>query len=233
MRGLADLEAATLLDAALDHLDRVEGPLPPVMLVSMSSADVAVHFEQPAAQVPSGWRAEDGGRTIVVPRTEVGDLPAFPDDRPSAPRILVSLGTSAQGQRRVLLNLARVGMLGIDADPQTHRTVLLSNAAELATSAPAAGLLVMAVGLGDALTALERIEPVEEPSEAVGFLEKVAGHAAAREDDPPEEAAVGLFSDPPGDDLEEHRCGGRGREGRCRGRPARIGGHPVPTHRPG
>jgi hypothetical protein len=203
VRGLADADTADLLDVVLRSLVAAcnDGgrDVPQIALVSVGPHDVAVHLADPDDEPPDGWQLEDGGMTWVTPRP--ADLDGLRDVAASALSpvpLLVTIGTHAHGQRRVLLNLGHARLLDLHADDETTRTVILGQALELATSARADALSVLLAGAGDVLATLERVRCLPEDA-AVELLRRAAEDAEA--DDP--EATAALFVTPPPPDIEE------------------------------
>ncbi|MDP8931788.1 MAG: LysM peptidoglycan-binding domain-containing protein, partial [Actinomycetota bacterium] len=175
IRGLADEETARLVDAALLTLisscESAGQPALQIVLVSTSAEDVAVHLAEARVDPPEGWRSEDDGMTWVLPQGQQPAEPVAPPQRDAtAMPLLVSIGTTAHGQRRVLLNLRHASLIGVDADRETRRTLLLGHAVELATTMAFGALRVVMVGFGEVLEALERIQLVEDAEEAVALL---------------------------------------------------------------
>ncbi|MFA9432812.1 BTAD domain-containing putative transcriptional regulator [Egicoccus sp. AB-alg2] len=203
VRGLADAETADMLDVVLRSLVAVcnDGgrDVPQIALVSVGPHDVAIHLTDPDTEAPDGWHLEDAGMTWVTPRP--ADLDELRDLAASALApvpLLVTIGTRAHGQRRVLLNLGHARLLDLDADAETARTVILGQALELATSARADALSVLLAGAGDVLATLERVRCLPEDA-AVELLRRAAEDAEA--DDP--EATAALFVTPPPPGIEE------------------------------
>ncbi len=203
VRGLADADTADLLDVVLRSLvtacDHDGRDVPDIVLVSVGPHDIAVHLADPDAEPPDGWELEDAGMTWVTPRP--ADIDEFRDLAASALApvpLLVTIGTHAHGQRRVLLNLGHARLLDLDTDAETARTVVLGQALELATSARADALSVLLAGAGDVLATLERVRCLPEDA-AVELLRRAAEDADP--DDP--EATAALFVTPPPPGIEE------------------------------
>lgn len=206
VRGLADQATTRLVDAALRALlteRKASGqPAPAPALVSTSPSDIAIHLIDPDPHPPAGWRSEDDGLTWVLPRGhDPAPFDATVTDGAASMPLLVTIGTTAHAQRRVLLNLAHARMVGVNADPQTRLTLLLGHALELATTIASSALRVVVVGFGEVLAPLERIQLSESPAEAVALLERAANEAATlaeleEVDAADAEATVGLFLEP-------------------------------------
>lgn len=208
VRGLADADTADLLDVVLRSLvaacNDVGRDVPRIALVSVGPHDVAVHLADLDDELPDGWQLEDGGMTWVTPRP--ADLDGLRDLAASALSpvpLLVTIGTHAHGQRRVLLNLGHARLLDLHADDETTRTVILSQALELATAARADALSVLLAGAGDVLATLERVRCLPEDA-AVELLRRAVEDADS--EDP--EATAALFVTPPPPDIEEALAAG-------------------------
>lgn len=195
IRGLADPADVDRIDAALRSMaaERRAAGLapPPVVLVSVSSRELALHLAKPEEQPPDGWTIEDGGLTWVL-RTSA-ELPTVEaEGRVENPApLLVTLGTTAEGQRRVMLNLDHVGHLSLQAPVEVRRRLLLHMALELATTGRALALEVLVHGFGGSLSPLERIRFCAEAEE----LAELIVSAASESQDPGIISTVGLTTE--------------------------------------
>lgn len=211
LRGLADPEAAKDVDTALRLIALAqaerERPMPAVVLVSVSPVDIAVHLAKPHADPPEGWKRQDEGLTWVLPRTpQLNEQRAHAEQALAPVPLLVTLGSSAEGQRRVLLNLGHAQTVSLDADLELRRTILLQQALELATTAHVTALDVIVHGFGGALSTLERVTFAETADDALEALERAAAWAEQAEQ-PQIDTALGLFLDPlPPEQLERLRA---------------------------
>ncbi|MBS3941999.1 MAG: LysM peptidoglycan-binding domain-containing protein [Actinobacteria bacterium] len=198
VRGLADRETADLLDIALRSLAascaRKGRPVPEIALVSVGIDDVAIHLAESDTDPVGTWRVEDAGMTWALPRPPILEPLRKLANQAGAPTpLLVTIGTHAHGQRRVLLNLGHAKFVAVTADEQTTRAVLLSYALELATTARADGLQVLLCGAGDRLATLERIR-CTAGTEALRLLQRAATDEADAHDT---DATVAVLLEPP------------------------------------
>lgn len=198
VRGLADQDTADLLDVALRSLSARcahEGrTVPDIALVSVGVDDVALHLADSDPSPVEGWQLEDAGMTWVLPRpTELEPLRELAATALSPAPLLVTIGTHANSQRRVLLNLGHAGLVTIDATDETARTTLLALTLELATTARADGLQILLSSPEDQLSTLERVRCVAD-SEAVQLLRRAVEDADA---DDPDITALVLLASPP------------------------------------
>lgn len=170
-RALADPDTVAFVDLALRQLAAgCDVNLPPVVVVSYSSDDLAVHLATPHTEPPESWEAHDNGLTWVLPRPP--DLANLTKCRgtPSRHPALVTLGT-ARGGRPTLLNLAHVGTLHLNGSPQAVIQLLTAWALELATTPRADALEILTLGLVDLPADLERLQPLTSADELRARLE--------------------------------------------------------------
>lgn len=184
IRGLADQTTASdvqhAVDAVVAHRQDPEDPAASrIVLVSTSATELGVHLARADHDAPDGWQVTDGGHTWTTP---IGDARPSRSGMGDGPSLFVSLGTTAQGRRRVQLNLAHVGVLGIDADPDRRRATLLGFAVELATAMTVCHPQILCVGLAGHLDALEWIEQVDGPAEVVAAFQQRADDIQDRTD---------------------------------------------------
>lgn len=209
VRDLADKDAAELVDRTLDALavDLADAGrrLPGIVLVSVGVDDLAVHLDEPEpSSPPSGWRTTDDGMTWVTTLATARQLDDDPSAAGTAPVLPVTIGTTADGHRRVMVNLTHVTRLAVEADRETRRHLLTGVAIELATTPRAAALDVVLAGFGERLGSLERVRVTEGAAGAVELIGRLAD--TDRPDRQPDEwpqipAVVGLFPDAPPDEA--------------------------------
>lgn len=144
--------------------------LPELFLVRVSPEQIALYLLAPA-QLPAPFvsETEDG----VVWTLAAGSIELEPD-LPAAP--YPSLVTVGQDDTRsqVLLDLERLGTLGIDGDPELTGQVLDAMAVELATSAWSENVTVTLVGVADGLaTAVNdgRVRQIDDLDQLITQLE--------------------------------------------------------------
>ena len=181
IRGLAVPADADRIDTAmrLMAIDRHAAglALPAVVLVSVSTRELALHLAKPDGHPPDGWRVEDGGLTWVL-GASAEILTADAETRADSPApILVTVGTTAEGKRRVMLNLGHVGRLSVQAPVEVRRHLLLHMALELATTGRAHALDIVVHGFGGSLSPLERIRFCAEAEELVQLVGRAASDA--------------------------------------------------------
>ncbi|MER6928912.1 hypothetical protein AB0E52_09240 [Micrococcus luteus] len=144
--------------------------LPELFLVRVSTTEIALYLMH-AAELPAPFvsQSEDG----TVWTLESGSLD-LEQDLPSAPWPgLVTLGqddTDAQ----VLLDLERLGTLGIDGDPELAPQVLDAMAVELATADWSENVQVTLVGVAPGLASVVgggRVRQIDDLDELIRMLE--------------------------------------------------------------
>ena len=167
VRGLADQDTADLLDVALRSLSARcahDGrAVPDIALVSVGVDDVAIHLADGDTSPVDGWELADAGMTWVLPRpSELEPLRQLAATALSPAPLLVTIGTHADAQRRVLLNLGHARLVAIDASDEAARTTLLALTLELATTARADGLQLLLGNAADQLATLERVRCVPD-----------------------------------------------------------------------
>ena len=144
--------------------------LPELFLVRVSAQEIALYLMGPA-QLPAPFvaAAEDG--TVWTLQSGAIELDA---DLPSAPWPgLVTVGqddTDAQ----VLLDLERLGTLGIEGDPQLAPQVLDAMAVELATAAWSENVQVTLVGVAPGLASVvggDRVRQIDDLDHLIRLLQ--------------------------------------------------------------
>ena len=144
--------------------------LPELFLVRVSAQEIALYLMGPA-QLPTPFvaAAEDG--TVWTLQSGAIELDA---DLPSAPWPgLVTVGqddTDAQ----VLLDLERLGTLGIEGDPQLAPQVLDAMAVELATAAWSENVQVTLVGVAPGLASVvggDRVRQIDDLDHLIRLLQ--------------------------------------------------------------
>ncbi|MGW3946327.1 hypothetical protein ACWEBH_09295, partial [Micrococcus endophyticus] len=174
LRVVAEAEQADELDVVQRWLARWAQQngtaLPELFLVRVSAREIALYLMGPA-QLPAPFvaAAEDG--TVWTLESGAIELDA---DLPSAPWPgLVTVGqddTDAQ----VLLDLERLGTLGIEGDPQLAPQVLDAMAVELATSAWSENVQVTLVGVAPGLASVvggDRVRQIDDLDHLIRMLQ--------------------------------------------------------------
>lgn len=180
----AQIEAQLKVVAAADQADELDvvqrwlarwaqqsgTTLPELFLVRVSAQEIALYLMGPA-QLPAPFvaAAEDG--TVWTLQSGAIELDA---DLPSAPWPgLVTVGqddTDAQ----VLLDLERLGTLGIEGDPQLAPQVLDAMAVELATAAWSENVQVTLVGVAPGLASVvggDRVRQIDDLDHLIRLLQ--------------------------------------------------------------
>lgn len=174
LRVVAEPEQAEELDVVQRWLARWAHEngqdLPELFLVRVSPEQIALYLMAPA-QLPEPFVAEtDDG---VVWTLASGSIDIDPD-LPAAP--YPSLVTVGQDDTRsqVLLDLERLGTLGIDGDPQLTTQVLDAMAVELATSSWSENVTITLVGVADGLAKVVsdgRVRQIDDLDQLIGQLD--------------------------------------------------------------
>jgi len=174
LRVVAEPEQAEELDVVQRWLARWAHEngqdLPALLLVRVSPEQIALYLMAPA-QLPEPFVAEtDDG---VVWTLASGSIDIDPD-LPAAP--YPSLVTVGQDDTRsqVLLDLERLGTLGIDGDPQLTTQVLDAMAVELATSSWSENVTITLVGVADGLAKVVsdgRVRQIDDLDQLIGQLD--------------------------------------------------------------
>ena len=151
--------------------------VPPIVMVSGTAHEIALHLARPDHDSPDGWSIEDGGLTWVSSEDADRAITDSVSSTETEGPMLVTLGTAADGARRVMLNLGHVGRLSLQAPVEVRRRLLLTMAMELATTQRPYAMEVVVQGVGDGLSSLERITFVESDAE----VSRIVQHAT--EDD--------------------------------------------------
>lgn len=174
LKVVAEAEQADELDVVQRWLARWAQQsgttLPELFLVRVSAQEIALYLMGPA-QLPAPFvaAAEDG--TVWTLQSGAIELDA---DLPSAPWPgLVTVGqddTDAQ----VLLDLERLGTLGIEGDPQLAPQVLDAMAVELATAAWSESVQVTLVGVAPGLASVvggDRVRQIDDLDHLIRLLQ--------------------------------------------------------------
>ena len=174
LKVVAEAEQADELDVVQRWLARWAQQsgttLPELFLVRVSAQEIALYLMGPA-QLPAPFvaAAEDG--TVWTLQSGAIELDA---DLPSAPWPgLVTVGqddTDAQ----VLLDLERLGTLGIEGDPQLAPQVLDAMAVELATAAWSENVQVTLVGVAPGLASVvggDRVRQIDDLDHLIRLLQ--------------------------------------------------------------
>ena len=174
LKVVAEAEQADELDVVQRWLARwaqqCGTTLPELFLVRVSAQEIALYLMGPA-QLPAPFvaAAEDG--TVWTLQSGAIELDA---DLPSAPWPgLVTVGqddTDAQ----VLLDLERLGTLGIEGDPQLAPQVLDAMAVELATAAWSENVQVTLVGVAPGLASVvggDRVRQIDDLDHLIRLLQ--------------------------------------------------------------
>jgi len=174
LKVVAEAEQADELDVVQRWLARWAQQsgttLPELFLVRVSAQEIALYLMGPA-QLPTPFvaAAEDG--TVWTLQSGAIELDA---DLPSAPWPgLVTVGqddTDAQ----VLLDLERLGTLGIEGDPQLAPQVLDAMAVELATAAWSENVQVTLVGVAPGLASVvggDRVRQIDDLDHLIRLLQ--------------------------------------------------------------
>lgn len=174
LKVVAEAEQADELDVVQRWLARWAQQsgttLPELFLVRVSAQEIALYLMGPA-QLPAPFvaAAEDG--TVWTLQSGAIELDA---DLPSAPWPgLVTVGqddTDAQ----VLLDLERLGTLGIEGDPQLTPQVLDAMAVELATAAWSENVQVTLVGVAPGLASVvggDRVRQIDDLDHLIRLLQ--------------------------------------------------------------
>lgn len=174
LKVVAEAEQADELDVVQRWLARWAQQsgttLPQLFLVRVSAQEIALYLMGPA-QLPAPFvaAAEDG--TVWTLQSGAIELDA---DLPSAPWPgLVTVGqddTDAQ----VLLDLERLGTLGIEGDPQLAPQVLDAMAVELATAAWSENVQVTLVGVAPGLASVvggDRVRQIDDLDHLIRLLQ--------------------------------------------------------------
>lgn len=195
IRGLADVADVERIDAALGSMAaarRGEGlDVPPIVMVSATAQDVALHLARPDQDSPDGWNIEDGGLTWVFTGDAERDLTDSVTGVETPSLMLVTVGTAADGARRVMLNLGHVGRLSLHAPVEVRRRLVLSMAMELATAQRPSAMEVVVHGAGGGLSSLERIRHLGSEAE----VSRIIQQASEDDTDPGAVATVVLSMD--------------------------------------
>jgi hypothetical protein len=119
-------------------------PLPAVGALVLGPESITVRLATPDEAPPSGWFAEDHGRTWAMTLDRLSYAPVDNTLPEPFPR-LVSLGVTGAG--RTLLNLAQAdGVISLEGDPARVHGLARTWAARLTTSPWSAGIWVIRVG---------------------------------------------------------------------------------------
>lgn len=192
IRGLATGADVERIDTALQSMAAariaVGDELPPIVLVSISAQEVALHLARPDHRPPDGWSVEDEGLTWLTAGTPGRDSESGTATETAGP-MLVTLGTAADGARRVMLNLGHVGRLSLHGSAEFRRRLLLAMALELATTQRIHAIDVVVHGVADQLSSLERIKAVQSDAEALRVI-----HRATEGETDPAAVATAVLS---------------------------------------
>ncbi|MGC3995206.1 MAG: LysM peptidoglycan-binding domain-containing protein [Propionicimonas sp.] len=176
----------TVLDAALRavgrhcHVRRI--PLPDLARAVVGPTSVVLEWASPTVLPPAGFTGtRDRWEAALAEPPDVGDHPCpFP--------ALVSLGSTADGDRLVLVDAERSRVLAVASDdPELRRSALAAMAVELACAPWSAEARLVVVGADARLVALAGGDRVHtaQPDEALGDLRTlVARRRAALGDEP-------------------------------------------------
>lgn len=144
--------------------------LPELFLVRVSTTEIGLYLMHPA-ELPAPFLSQTDDGTVWTLESGAIDLE---QDLPSAPWPgLVTIGqddTNAQ----VLLDLERLGTLGIDGDPELAPQVLDAMAVELATADWSENVQVTLVGVAPGLASVVgggRVRQIDDLDELIRMLE--------------------------------------------------------------
>jgi len=150
LRTTADELVVTTLDTALrglaQHAHATGESLPPLRAARLSADQVEVYLEEPAT-LPRPWATTNDGTVWAISRTVVdpATAEAMSDELPAPYPALVTVGHDRE-DGLILLNLERIGALGVTGDEDDARAVIAAMTLELATATWADDLQVTVVG---------------------------------------------------------------------------------------
>ena len=195
LRAAADPLSVELVDLSLRALSRTcsqtAQPLPDVRAARLTADQFDLYLTEPA-ELPPPW-ANQHAHTVWTLAVEAAKELAGEDhtDTPAPYPALVTIGHDEE-QGHVLLNLERLGALGILGDQTQAREVMAALAVELATSAWADDLQVTVVGDFVELEDSLKTGRIRYLPSAARLIEDLAARATADRAAMAEDGAVDL-----------------------------------------
>jgi hypothetical protein len=155
---------------ALDSVLEANGTVPVVGI--SHTPDVTTVLLETQLPAPEPFRTVDEGFGWELAASEL-EPPTNYEWRGRAPEILITAGWHERSGSEVLLNLEHISHMGIGGTEETVLPILLTMAAELATSPLAHSVEVVCVGFGEQFTELERLRVVPRLADVLAELELV------------------------------------------------------------